>query len=168
MGHLWWREFRLAAQFHATGNRRRPARLCAFLDKRPFKLCQYAHHLPHGPACRGSRVNGFRQRPEAHVPRLQIIQQGYQVTQRPAQAVKFPDHQHITGVERLEAFCKLWPLDVRPTGLVGAYPLAPCLLQGSQLQVRVLVIDGDATIPDFHASIVSMIFVGCNSLFLQK
>ena len=36
------------------------------------------------------------------------------------------------------------------------------------MQVRVLVIRGDAAVPDFHASILSLIFFGCKSLFLQE
>jgi hypothetical protein len=69
--------------------------------------------------------------------------------------------------QSLQALGKLWPRDVRPAGLVGKYPLAPYPLQGRQLQVKVLVICGDATTANFHASILSMIFVCCKLLFLQ-
>ncbi len=69
---------------YTTRLSRRPARFRAFLYQRPLKLRQYLHHLPHGAACRGCRVYGFRQRPESHLSRFEIIQQGYQVTQRPA------------------------------------------------------------------------------------
>jgi len=56
---------------------------------------------------------------------------------------------------------------MRATGLIGEYPLAPCPLQSGQLQVRVLVIGGDATVADFHASILTMIYDARNLLFLQ-
>ena len=39
------------------------------------------------------------------------------ITRRTTQAVKFLDHQHITGLECLQALCQLWPRDVRATGL---------------------------------------------------
>jgi hypothetical protein len=85
-----------------------------------------------------------------------------QVTQRPAQAVKLPDHQHITGLQRGKAPGQLWPLDVRTSGFISEYPLAPCPLQGGKLQVRVLVLGGDTTIADFHAAILTLISDACN------
>jgi hypothetical protein len=53
-------------------------------------------------------------------------------------------------------------------GLVGEYPLAPGPLQGGQLQVGVLVLGGDATIADVHVAILTLIFVACKPLFLQR
>jgi len=61
----------------------------------------------------------------------------------------------------------LWPLDVRAGCLIGEYPLAPCPLQCSQLQVWVLVIRGDATIAGFHAGILTLISAARKYLFLQ-
>src|SRR5215510_2334810 len=51
---------------------------------------------------------------------------------RPANglAYQFPDNKHITDVKSLEAFCKLWPLDVLFAGLVGQYLLPTVPLQG--------------------------------------
>jgi hypothetical protein len=51
---------------------------------------------------------------------------------------------------------------------LGEYPRALCPLQGRQLQVRVLVIRGNATIVDFRATILSLIYDACNLLFLQR
>jgi len=45
----------------------------------------------------------------------------------------------------------LWPLDMHTGGLVGEYSCAPGPLQSGQLQVRVLVLGGDATVADVHA-----------------
>jgi hypothetical protein len=53
-------------------------------------------------------------------------------------------------------------------GLVGEYPLAPGPLQGSQLQVGILVLGGDATIANVHAAILTLIFVACKPFFLQR
>jgi hypothetical protein len=52
-------------------------------------------------------------------------------------------------------------------GLVGKYTLAPCPLQGGEPYVRVVVICGDAAVPDFHVSILTLISDGYNLLFLQ-
>ena len=68
---------------------------------------------------------------------------------------------------RLEAWYQFWPPDVCAAGLVGEYALAPCPLQGGKLQVRVLVIGGDATRTDVHASILRLIYDTRNHLFLQ-
>jgi hypothetical protein len=125
------------------------------------------NHLPHGPTCGRGRVNGFRQGSEGHVARFEVIEQRDQVTQRPAQAVQFPDNQHVTRVQRRKAPGQLWPLDVSASSLVGVDLLAPGPLQGGELQVRVLVIRGDATIADVHAAILTTISDACNSLFFQ-
>jgi hypothetical protein len=61
----------------------------------------------------------------------------------------------------------LWLLDMHTAGLLGAYPLAPCLPQGSEWHVGVLVIRGHATRADFHASILTLLFDASNLLFLQ-
>ena len=56
---------------------------------------------------------------------------------------------------------------MRAGGLVGEYPFAPYPLQGGQLQVRVLVLSGDAAITDFHAPILTLISDARKQLFLQ-
>src|ERR1051326_5336067 len=88
--------------------------------------------------------------------------------QRPAQAVELPDDQHITGLESLEALRQLWPLHMRPGCLISEYRFAPCPLQRGQLPVRVLIIRRDATIADFHALILALIYNTHNPLFLQR
>jgi hypothetical protein len=72
----------LAAHPYPASHSRRPTRLCPFLDQRPFKFRENANHLPHGAPGGRFRVDSFRQRPEGHPLRFQIIQQGKEVTQR--------------------------------------------------------------------------------------
>jgi hypothetical protein len=51
-------------------------------------------------------------------------------------------------------------------GLVGEYPRVPCPLQRRQLQVRVLVLGGDATVINVHAPILTAIYDARKPLFL--
>ena len=60
-GDLLRGQKRLAAHLHPTGDRRRAARLRAFLNERPFQFRQYPDHLPHGAACGRGGVDSFRQ-----------------------------------------------------------------------------------------------------------
>ncbi len=152
MGDLLRGELELAAHFDATGDRRRAACLRAFLNQGAFQFREEADHLPHGAARGRGGVNGFRQRPEGHPPRFQIVQQADQVPQRPPQPVELPDDERVAFIKRLEAFGQLGALDVRPRGLVDkdALALAPCLLQSGKLQVGVLVIGRDPRIADLH------------------
>ena len=84
MSDLLRRQERLTAHLHAPRFGRCPARLGAFLNKRPFEFRQYLDHLPHGAACRDYSVNGLRDRPESHAPRFEIIEQPDKIMQRPA------------------------------------------------------------------------------------
>ena len=73
-----------------------------------------------------------------------------------------------TCVQGCKAPGQLWLLDMHTAGLLGAYPLAPCLLQGGELHVGVLVIRGHATRADFHAPILTLLSDASNLLFLQE
>jgi hypothetical protein len=63
--------------------------------------------------------------------RLEIIQEGNQVTWRPAQTVKLPDYQYITFLEFLEAVFKVDALAERAAVLVGVGGFAARLLQSA-------------------------------------
>jgi hypothetical protein len=87
--------------------------------------------------------------------------------QQPSQAIKLSDDQRVTSLESLEALRQRWPLDMRSGGLVREDCAAPCPLQGSQLQIGILIIRGDATIADFHRGILALMHDTHNLLFLQ-
>ena len=157
MGDLLWGELGFAAHLHPTSDRRRAARLGAFLNQRAFQFRQYPDHLPHGAARGCGGINGFRQRPEGHAPHLQIIQKADQVAQRAAQPVEFPDRERVAISERLEALGQFGPPDMRPGSLISKDKIAPHLLQGGKLQVGVLVIGRDPRVADFHGSVLSLI-----------
>ena len=84
-----------------------------------------------------------------------------------AQTIKLPSSQHIPGLECLEALRQRWPLDMRSGCLTGAYLLASCPFQGSQVPIEGLIIRGDATIADFHRG-MSLIYDTHNYLCLQR
>jgi hypothetical protein len=107
------------------------------------------------------------ERPKSNVPRLEIVEQHDQITQRPAQAVEFPHDQRIPGLQRGKAPRQLRTLYMCAGGLVGEDALAPCPLQRGQLQIGILIVGGDASIADFHAAILTLISDACKRLFLQ-
>ena len=106
------------ARSNRVSSSRRAARFCPFLNQQAFEFRQYPDHLPHGAACGCGGVNGFRQRPEGHAPRFQILQEADQVPQRAAQPVKLPDDERVTFRERLKALRQIRPFDVRPGSFV--------------------------------------------------
>ena len=84
--------------------------------------------MPHRAACGRRGVNRFRQRPESHVPSLQVIQKADEVPQRAAQPVEFPDDKCLTFGERFETLFQLRPLDMHTRRFVGKDALASGLL----------------------------------------
>ncbi len=158
MGDLLRGQLGLAAHFHPTGDRRRASRRGAFLNQRPFQFRQDSHHLPHRPARGRGGVEGFRQRPEGHAPRFQIVQETDEVTQAAAQSVEFPDCERVALSERLEALGQFWPPDMRPGSLISKDKIAPHLLQGGKLQIGVLVIGRNPRVADVHEPVLSLIY----------
>ena len=167
MSDLLRREKRLAAHLHTTGDRRQAARRGAFLNQRPFEFRQDSHHLPHGATRGRGGVNRFRQRPESHPSRFQIVQEADQIPQRPPQPVQLPDRERIAFRQGLEALGQLRPLDVRPRGFVSKDAVAPRLLQGGNLQIGVLVFRGDPCITEIHGLLLSLIYGTTKPLIYQ-
>jgi len=54
---------------------------CPLDDKGAFKLRQSADDMPEKPPYRGFRVYGFRERPKAHPPALQLFKDTDQMRQ---------------------------------------------------------------------------------------
>ena len=85
-------------------------------------------------------VDGFCQRSEGDPSALQRIQKRDEIVKQPPQPVELPHHQRIARGKRRETRRQLWPFDMRTRGLVGEDALASCPLQGSQLQIRILIV----------------------------
>lgn len=83
-----------------------PARPCcrqashgALADQLPLEFSQRPENTEHELAPGGRRVDALGERPEPDLLRLEIIDQGEEVLERPPEPVQTPHNDHIAGTE---------------------------------------------------------------------
>jgi hypothetical protein len=126
---------------------RQPSRR-AFADEVALELGQGREDVKDELAARRSGVDRFL---EATEPNTAVGQAGDgvdQVPQRAAEAVEFPDDQGIAGPQLVQHLLESGPVGAGAAGGLGEHPVAAGTLQGVDLELRLLVGGGDASIAE--------------------
>ena len=85
-------------------------------------------------------------------PLLQVIEHVDEIPQTPTQPVELPDDERVARLQRLQALDEGRALRRRPGDpLVLEHGPATGLLQGGELQGRILILGRDARVAVFHA-----------------
>jgi hypothetical protein len=105
-----------------------------------LKLRQGGEDVEDEPSGWGVRLDAFREGNEPDSPALQIAHYPNQVRQRPAEAVKPPDHQDIPRAQRLEAAFELRPCGRLPGGMLLVDERAAVATEGIELQIQILIV----------------------------
>jgi hypothetical protein len=116
----------------------------ALADEVAFELGQGGEHMKDELAARGGGVDGLLQAAEPDAAVGQAGDGVDQVTQRPPEAVEFPDDQGVAGAELVKDLFEGGAVGACAAGGLGEDPVAAGRGEGVDLKVWLLVGGGDA------------------------
>jgi len=105
-------------------------------------------HVEDQLAARGSGVDRLLQATEPDPVLGQPGDGVDQVAQRAAQPVQLPDDQGVAGAELVQDLLEDWAVGAGAAGGLGEHPVAAGRGKGVDLQVRLLVGGGDASVAE--------------------
>ena len=91
-----------------------------------------------------------RQALEVNLLRFEICHQIHQPFHAASQAIKLPDHKSIPGAKMGKRLFEAGTIGTAATGLVSEEPITSASFKGVSLKGKVLVLGGDAGVPDAH------------------
>jgi len=108
--------------------------------------------MEHELSAGGPRVDLLGERGEADSARLEVLGQSDEVAEASAQTVQPPHNQRIAVAQRLQAGLELWARRVLAASVLLIDLPTLGALQGIALQIKRLIVGGDARVANPHES----------------